>query len=345
MLVAGGDQMLIEKYVFIDFKDFCKKHFKKNRESKSIEFLQALKEYDRSLFRAIEKTVGKRKMKSYIGRLLRSIRGEGWLSYEEKTWITKPKWGYCTYCFTPLDVIYLIDIDHHQYCDTNCFDDHEAVSHYDSYADDYVFLFWDFEKLKERYSYFLNGSFPKNFKTHLDLMIIVRDIHNVLYNDDYSDVLWNGGDDGPVAREMNRMITILKSNAEKLEKLTEQCKQKLPETNERFAIVVSDSIMRRRKRPEVLRDFIHKHRKYRDKENKNKWITNDPMQRLNWHDDLTAIEELESEVSIVNEINCPDCNQMISSDENTYRVPDGYYYCEDCYQELDFYYKLKEEWL
>lgn len=41
MLVAGGDQMLIEKYVFIDFKDFCKKHFKKNRESKSIEFLQA----------------------------------------------------------------------------------------------------------------------------------------------------------------------------------------------------------------------------------------------------------------------------------------------------------------
>lgn len=43
MLVAGGDQMLIEKYVFIDFKDFCKKHFKKNRESKSIEFLQALK--------------------------------------------------------------------------------------------------------------------------------------------------------------------------------------------------------------------------------------------------------------------------------------------------------------
>lgn len=57
-------------------------------------------------------------------------------------------------------------------------------------------------------------------------MIIVRDIHNVLYNDDYSDVLWNGGDDGPVAREMNRMITILKSDAEKLEKLTEQCKQK-----------------------------------------------------------------------------------------------------------------------
>lgn len=80
-----------------------------------------------------------------------------------------------------------------------------------------------------------------------------------------------------------------------------------------------DSIMRRRKRPEVLRDFIHKHRKYRDKENKNKWITNDPMQRLNWHDDLTAIEELESEVSIVNEINCPDCNQMISS----MKIPTG----------------------
>lgn len=35
-----------------------------------------------------------------------------------------------------------------------------------------------------------------------------------------------GGDDGPVAREMNRMITILKSDAEKLEKLTEQCKTK-----------------------------------------------------------------------------------------------------------------------
>lgn len=76
-----------------------------------------------------------------------------------------------------------------------------------------------FEKLKERYSYFLKRIFSKNFKTHLDLMIIVRDIHNVLYNDDYSDVLWNGGDDGPVAREMNRMITNIKERCGKIREI------------------------------------------------------------------------------------------------------------------------------
>src|SRR5690554_3887579 len=134
----GGEKMLIQKEELLQFKDCCRNYFKKERQGTSLDVLQGLKECDRKLYRAIEKTVGKRKMKGYIGRLLRSVGREEWLIFEEKVWKAKPKWGYCTYCFSPIDEIYLIDIDNHQFCDSHCFDDYEAVMHYDAYADDYL---------------------------------------------------------------------------------------------------------------------------------------------------------------------------------------------------------------
>jgi len=42
----------------------------------------------------------------------------------------------------------MIDIENRQSCDGNCFDEFETVHHYDSYVDDYLFLFWIFKVLK-----------------------------------------------------------------------------------------------------------------------------------------------------------------------------------------------------
>ncbi|MDC3413827.1 hypothetical protein NC797_08380 [Aquibacillus sp. 3ASR75-11] len=333
--------MLIQKDEFSAFKDFCRIYLKKERQGKSTDVLQGLKGHDRKLYRAIEKTVGKRKMKGYIGLLLRSVSREGWLNYEEKVWNAKPKWGYCTYCFSQIDDTYLIDIDGNQYCNSDCFDEQEAVPHYDAYADDYMFLFWDFEKVRDRYQYYLNRSIKKDFETHLDLTMILRDLYDVLNDSDYSTVLFYGGDDGPLVSEMYRILTILQEEAEALEKLLEQCKKVLPDTNERFSIEIIEEIMRKRKRPEVLREFIQTNRKYRNKENKNKWSTTDSMQRMNWYDVLTEEEALKNNVSWMNEVDCPQCKEVIDRQWSR-RVPDGYFYCEKCYEELDFEFEFEE---
>ncbi|WP_138419695.1 hypothetical protein [Aquibacillus sediminis] len=334
--------MLIEKQDFVAFKAFCRGYFKKQREAKSIEVLQELKVAERKLYRKMEKAVGKRKIKGYVGRLLRSVSREGWLYYKQKDWKTKPEWGYCTYCFSPLEDIYVIDIDDHQYCNSDCFDELEAEPHYDGYADDYLFLFWDFEKLKDKYTSYLNRSLQKDFATHLELSVILRDINNVMNDSDYATVLWNGGDDGPVAGEMYRMLMTLREDSELLGKQLVQCKKALPDTTKRFAIEVSDAIMRKRKRPEVLREFIRNHRKYRDKENNHKWFTTDSFQRMQWYDALTQDEALTKEISWLNEVDCPECNQIVD-DKSSRRAPDDFYYCEACYRELDLYYKFEED--
>ncbi|QHS23771.1 hypothetical protein GWK91_12790 [Virgibacillus sp. MSP4-1] len=334
--------MLIPKQEFIAFKEFTRNYFKNKREGKSAEILHALEENDGKLYRSIKKAIGKQKLKDYIGRLLRSVAREGWLVYENKVWKATHEWGYCTYCFSPVDEVYLIDIDHHQYCDSDCFDELEAVPHYDAYADDYMFLFWDFEKLKDRYQAYLNRSMKTSFETHLELTMILRDLYDVLNDDEYSTVLFNGGDDGPLAREMYRMLMLLKEDAEKLDQLLEQCEKALPQTNERFAIEISDAIMRKRKRPEVLREFIRTHRKYRNKENNKKWVTANAMQRMDWDDTLMKEEALQNEVSWINEVACPACKQIVDNKWSR-RVPDGFFYCDECYEELDFEYDFRRD--
>ncbi|MGM8216618.1 hypothetical protein ACLIA0_13760 [Bacillaceae bacterium W0354] len=332
--------MLIQKEEFYSFKDFCRDYFKKNRHGRSVNVLERLKKDDRELYRTIEKAVGKQKIKGYIGRLLRSISREGWLIYEKKEWRTKPEWGYCTYCFKELDDVYLIDIEQHQYCSSSCFDEHEAVPHYDGYADDYFFLFWDFEKLKDEYEIFLNKPIKNDYLTHTRLTMVLRDLYNILDDSDYSAVLFNGGDDGPLASEMYRMMITLKTDAEQLERLLEQCKDVLPPTNQLYSIEISEEIMRKRKRPEVLRQFVNDNRKYRNKDNKNKWSTSDSFQRLEWYDTLTKDETLKDRVAWINEIECPLCEQVVGSDESR-RVPDGYFYCEECYEQLDLQYNFR----
>jgi hypothetical protein len=45
----------------------------------------------------------------------------------------------------------------------------EAILHYDSYADEYIFLFWEFEQLTCKYRFYLNRQFKKDIPTHLDI--------------------------------------------------------------------------------------------------------------------------------------------------------------------------------
>jgi hypothetical protein len=205
--------------------------------------------------------------------------------------------------------------------------------------DDYIYLFSEYQSLKERYQSYLRSPVEKCFESHLVLNVINRDIEEVLQDDCFSTVLWNGGDDGPLAGEMYRMLMNLREDADRIEILIEKYKNLLPITNQLFSIEIDNQLLRKRKRAESLREFIQRYRKYRNVDQANKWTTSDPSMRSDWYDLLMKEEQLERKFSILNETRCPHCDQVVESKWSR-RAIDGYYYCADCYGELSFYYKL-----
>ncbi len=337
----GGDSMIIQKHEFLKFKEFTQNYFKKEREASSADVLKGLEQHNRKLYKTLEKAAGKKKVKGYVGRLLKSIAREGWIRYEHKTWLATPKWGYCTSCFTPLEDVYLIDIDNLQYCHSGCFDEHGAVEHYDSYADSYIFLFMEFEQLKRKYKYYLERRGKNDFEVHLELTMILKDLYDLFNDSEYTSLFLSGGDDGPLASEMYRMLSILQEDAEKLEALLEQCKKVLPVTNEIFSIEICAEVMRKRKRPEVLREFIRTNRKYRSEDNKNKWSTPDSSQRSGWYYALVEDKVLDGKIEAMNEIQCPECNQIVDKKWSRL-IPDDFFYCDECYKNLDCVFKFSK---
>jgi hypothetical protein len=195
-----------------------------------------------------------------------------------------------------------------------------------------MFLFWDFQKLKEKYNFYLERLLKISFETHLELTIIKRDIYEVLNDDYFSTVFFNGGDDGPLAAEMYRMLMVLNEEVKVIEDLIERCKRRLPETNELFSIEIDQDILRKRKKPEMLRGFIQTHRNFRDKEKRNRWLTNDSAERSTWYSLLTENEELEGKIKYRNEIKCPHCEEVVERKWSR-RTIDGFFYCDDCYKE------------
>lgn len=86
--------------------------------------------------------------------------------------------------------------------------------------------------------------------------------------------------------------------------------------------------------------FHSANRKYRNKDNKNKWSTTDSKQRSVWYYTLTNEKMLENYVTWLNEIECPQCKQVVDKNSSKF-APDRYYYCYKCYDELASQYKFK----
>lgn len=317
--------MKISKTDYEQFRNWCQQFFKNNREVTSRKLVEKLKTSRPMLFNTIEKVVGKGKGAAYIGRfLLTSVRKYGWLTYEKNTWRTKPNWGLCTYCFQELEDVYVIDIDGNQYCDSDCFDDYEATEYCDSYYDEYLFLCSDFKDLKERYSIFLLQKLEPKFEYHLELSGILAEISELLTDTEYTTVWMNGGDDGPLAYEIFRMLSILQEDQEELEKVEARFRNERPKDNQMYSIKIDSYFLKKRQKPEVLRQFVKQYRKYRSKELSNKWTTFYASLRSQWYDLLEKVP-----FEYVNEIKCPACEE-ISDGRWQRRLMDGFYYCSDC---------------
>ena len=124
------------------------------------------------------------------------------------------------------------------------------------------------------------------------------------------------------------LILILQEYAAQIQQLINKCKHALPPSNQLFSIEVDEKLLRKSVRPEVLREFIHDNRKYRDNEKKNKWTTTDSMQRSNWYSLLIEDQEIKDKIKYLNEINCSQCEQVV--DRKWSRcVIGGFYYCEE----------------
>jgi hypothetical protein len=68
-----------------------------------------------------------------------------------------------------------------------------------------------------------------------------------------------------------------------------------------------------------------------DMDQANKWTTSDPSMRSDWYDLLMKDEQLlEGKVTILNEVRCPHCDEVVESKRSS-RAIDSYYYCDDCY--------------
>jgi hypothetical protein len=340
LLSEEGYSMKINGELLAEFNQFCYGYFKKERERTTLDVVESLRTMNKGLFKKIEKATGKGRAIAYVGSsLLKRLKNEGWLTYERKFWTVKVGWGRCNYCFKTLEEVYLIDIDHKQYCDEECFEDHGAVHYYDSYVDDYLYLFCEYQSLIGRYQYYLRSPVKKCFHAHLELNVIKRDILEVLNDDCFSTVLWNGGADGPLAAEMYRVLMVLDEDAKKLESLIEKYKNLLPSTNQLFTIEMDQQLLSKRKRPEVLREFIKKYRKYRNADQTNKWTTFESSLRSDWYYLFIEDDEVQGKFKTLIESKCPQCEQVVVSKWST-RTIDGYYYCHECYGELDFHFKL-----
>ncbi|QOY35320.1 hypothetical protein AWH56_021925 [Anaerobacillus isosaccharinicus] len=323
--------MKISKEDYLEFKNWCKKFFRENREGSTKQLVEELINVNPKLIKRMEKAVGKGNVKAYLGRsLMTSLRKEGWLWYEKNTWVTKPNWGLCTHCFCEIDDIYLIDIDGNQYCNDDCFEEHGATEYYDSYNDDYFYLFSEFKQLKEKYTIFLEKKVQPNYMNHLELKQVLAEILEVLNDDIYSTVWLNGGDDGPVSYEIARMLQILQRDYEDLNKEDTMIKAKRQSVNQLYSITINRTLLKKRRKPEILKQFIQKHRKYRSKTDTNRWTTKDLNMRNNWYEKLN--NELSDGISYCNEIFCPAC-QEVTDRKWARMLADGYYYCHECADE------------
>ncbi len=146
----------------------------------------------------------------------------------------------------------------------------------------------------------------------------------------YSTVWLNGGDDGPVCDEIARMLQILQRDYETLMKEDSRIAEKRKHINRLYSIIVDRTLLKKRNKPVILKQFIQKSRKYHSKIDTDRWTTKDLRMRNKWYDLLCT--ECSNGISYSNEICCPAC-QEVTDMKWAKLLADGYYYCHECADE------------
>ncbi len=314
-----------------EFRSWAKKHFKEHRELTTAELFKIMQSENPALAKKINKAARKAQPTTYIGRyLLRSFTSQGWLIHDGEKWITQPAEDYCTYCFKPLDAdIYLLDIDLNYYCDDDCFLDAGAGEAYDGYWDQYMNLFYEYDKLRP-----LSRSTSQSVEKpepldHLEVIKLAENLEHLIYDPDYNDIWYNGGDDGPFAAEMYRMLTVLQEDLDHIKEVQENMKALRISQKEYYTLTLPPNLPKTKKMRSKVENFIKNQEKYCHKERPNTWCTEDYSRFNKWKDKFKTLD-----ITFHNTLKCPICCN--EGDFLAFRLAaDNFKYCEECFERYD----------
>ncbi|TCT21768.1 hypothetical protein EDD68_11072 [Melghiribacillus thermohalophilus] len=312
------------------FDDWIRNFFKEERRATSKEIWEKLQQDQPRLGKAIKRAGARVGASAYIGRyLLRPITKEGWLHVLNWEWMVQATPERCYHCFSAIDDIYVIDAEENRYCSLDCLEEcPEARDPYDSYWDDYVFLYMDFADFHGE-AKDLRHCLPSP-ENHLGVCRLLKKMDQWFEFPDYDDIWFNGGDDGPIAREMYRMLRLLNQDDEQLKSLEREMREARGKQKMIYSIEVLN-LEGQLKENRAFHCFFRKNIKYFD-EIRHMFSTEDVWL---WHDWGKELEEiLPGAYRSINEFRCPSCGR-IGEDNRFERLEDNYKYCEECYEMLD----------
>ena len=322
-----------------EFQAWAKDYLLSERESSTEELYAALLEDNPLLAKQIAQAAAKTGAKAYIGRyLLRRFVNQGWLQYTNKKWQQQPLEDHCANCLAELHPeIYLVDTAGNYYCSEDCLLAWEDGAD-DGYWLDYLPLVEEFAELWPDCSYLAKQEPKADPLLHLEVFAARKRTANVINCPDYDTVWLNGGDDGPLAAEIYRMLTML---AAKLEKLTEMetaiSKLRAPQQYS-YTISLPEGLPKEKNLRSRAERFRTCHRQFRRQDLPLAWQTDDLSQLQVWEQELQGIK-----YTIVKAYKCPLCG---SDADNYGRAADGYRYCSSCCAEYELAsYQVKEDYV
>jgi len=323
------------------FYSWTMSFFKNNRAAQSKEVFEKLKEEMPRMAKKIEKAGKKIGALAYIGRhLLPSFAKEGWLKNKDKVWSVEITPDRCPYCLQQIDEVYIIDIENNRYCNADCMEECEgAEPPYDSYWDDYIALFYEFESIYHQYRGTLedyetitnNGQDSRKIIfTHIYAIKLIDHIEEILPDFEY--ILFNGGDDGSLATEMNRMVESIQAKLEHLRTMADNIGKLRNPQIKFYSIIIDPAYLNGPGKKDLeLKKFMKKYRKYRNPAEPNIWTTDNSDLSHNWWDLLGYLKEA---LDYVNTVECPLCGK-VETEKIRGRSIDEYRYCEDCYYDYE----------
>jgi hypothetical protein len=317
-----------------EFRNWVVSYLSRERSLTSKQIYEFLSRDDAVLIKHIAKAGKKAGVAAYIGRyLLPAFREEGWLKKETQSWVVNPVPNRCAQCLKPIGEVYMIDFDKNHFCSSDCCDEFDRdYDCYESYEDEYFFLFDSFKNIYPKISSFKRFKYKEddfNPVYHIQLINLIKDIENIIWDPDYSDIIYDQGADGPFAAEIYRIINILKDDLTELHWIEEDVNKSRPKQKKLYTLIIdSDYLSGPGKNDNLLKNFRQKARNHKVA-NKNIWTTNRLDIRNKWYYELSSV--VKNALNSANYVECPLCLSL-SEDKYTHRAIDGFCYCEKCHE-------------
>ncbi|MBB5172463.1 hypothetical protein [Texcoconibacillus texcoconensis] len=197
---------------------WLKQVMKKQQKMNTHQLWEKMQQEEPTLAKKVKKQSGKSSPIAYLGRhILKPLSEEHWLTRDGKDWVICLPENHCAYCLRSVDDVYVIDANDHLYCGLDCLDDDEEADPIeDGYWDDYAMLVMDFEHYYPEAQRLLKTADFEDEEDRALARELYDDLDEYLGSGDFTTIYMNGGDDGPLAAEMYRMLMCLEEVHEQL---------------------------------------------------------------------------------------------------------------------------------